>query len=98
VDSQDNCRNVANPGQEDRDSDRIGDACDNDNDNDSVPDTSDNCPELANADQKDSDRDGIGNACNPSPAPLSLSGNGDDNHTLIDTKYKEYTAINFFVS
>lgn len=38
VDAQDNCPEVANPGQEDGDLDQMGDACDDDRDGDLVPD------------------------------------------------------------
>ena len=40
-----------------------GDACDTDDDNDSVLDGVDNCPLVANTDQTDTDGDGIGDAC-----------------------------------
>ncbi len=48
----DNCPDVPNPDQADRDEDGTGDVCDN-------------CPDLANAGQEDSDADGIGDACDP---------------------------------
>ena len=38
----------------------VGDACDNDDDNDGVPDSSDNCRLDSNADQTDTDGDGEG--------------------------------------
>lgn len=40
------------------------DACDSDDDNDTIPDASDNCPLTMNLSQHDSDGDGIGDACN----------------------------------
>jgi len=42
-----------------------GDACDTDDDGDSVQDIADNCPKLSNKDQLDSDGDGLGNVCDP---------------------------------
>lgn len=62
-DSEDNCVNDANAGQENSDDDLNGDACDGDDDNDEVPDASDNCPTVSNLGQLDTDSDDIGNAC-----------------------------------
>ncbi len=47
---RDNCSDTANPGQQDADADRVGDACDN-------------CPANANTGQRDTDYDGSGDPC-----------------------------------
>jgi len=72
----DNCVLVANPNQANNDGDALGDVCDPDDDNDTVPDTSDNCPFAANANQLNTDGkpDG-GNACD----------DDDDNDGFSDT-------------
>ncbi|MCA9542614.1 MAG: thrombospondin type 3 repeat-containing protein, partial [Myxococcales bacterium] len=61
--SEDNCRKVPNPQQEDLDGDGEGDACDADDDGDGVPDEEDLCPLVADAGQGDLDGDGLGDAC-----------------------------------
>ena len=47
---KDNCPSVSNRHQNDKDGDKVGDACDN-------------CPKIANRDQNDTDGDGIGDVC-----------------------------------
>ena len=63
--SEDNCPDVPNQGQEDYDTDSIGDICDDfsDFDHDGITDEEDNCEFVANADQIDQDNDQVGNEC-----------------------------------
>ena len=74
----DPCRFIADDGS-DHDDDSIGDACDVDDDNDTVSDALDNCPLLHNADQADLDRDGQGDACDDDPEGDGLSMDEGDN-------------------
>jgi hypothetical protein len=75
LDADDNCPAFANPGQEDSNSDGVGDACEPpDIDGDGVANELDNCPVTANANQLDTDGDGAGDACDTD----------DDNDGLSD--------------
>jgi len=77
-DVSDNCPSVANADQADADLDGPGNACDDDDDGDGIPDASDpdddedgiadvldNCPGARNPAQEDHGADGVGDACDP---------------------------------
>lgn len=62
ADSIDNCP-AANPDQLNTDGDDLGNACDNDDDNDFDLDSADNCPIKMNPGQENLDRDTEGDIC-----------------------------------
>ncbi|MBL4866837.1 MAG: thrombospondin type 3 repeat-containing protein [Pseudomonadales bacterium] len=64
-DTEDNCPSVPNGGQEDWNTNGIGDACE-DSDSDLVMDDVDNCLTTPNTPQADWDLDGEGDACDDS--------------------------------
>lgn len=84
-DTTDNCPLNANTNQANNDGDAMGDVCDPDDDNDTIPDVEtpnegdgttgpDNCPFTANTNQADNDNDGIGDVCD----------SDDDNDEVLD--------------
>jgi hypothetical protein len=66
----DNCWNIANPGQEDTDGNKVGDLCNDfeDADSDEWADDLDNCPAHTNPLQEDLDSDGVGDPCDCAPS------------------------------
>lgn len=82
ADASDNCARP-NPDQGDFDHDRVGDACDPDQDGDGALDAGpagmllDNCPLVPNVDQADADGDGRGDRCDAPPGQVAAARRPD---------------------
>lgn len=70
VDTVDNCPEVSNLGQDDINSNGVGDDCE-DYDRDGVINSIDNCPDLPNQDQADEDVDVVGDVCDDEESRLT---------------------------
>ena len=83
----DNCPDTYNPGQEDIDSNGVGDACNSaeDADDDDWADDIDNCPTRYNPNQEDTDGDGLGDICNSAE-----DADGDDWADNLDNCPSDY--------
>ena len=70
--------------QIDTNGDVQGDACDTDDDGDTVLDVSDNCRIVANLSQADGDTDGVGNACDNCATVANATQTNQDGDALGD--------------
>ena len=89
ADGVDNCVAVANADQADNEADGVGDACDNDDDNDGIPDETDSNPLIPDGTPNtlDADQDGIAKGADNCPDVSNsnqLDTDGDGNGDACD--------------
>lgn len=87
----DNCPDVANPAQENADSDQVGDACDVDDDNDGYNDSADNCRVMFNPDQQNLDGDLFGDTCDSDDDDDGAQDLSDNCPKLANADQKDLT-------
>lgn len=78
----DNCPDIFNPEQTDRDGDTLGDSCDN-------------CPTVVNSGQMDTDGDRAGDACDPCPTWPGTLNTGDVNTSGSITSADVIFLVNY---
>ncbi|MEK6901681.1 MAG: thrombospondin type 3 repeat-containing protein, partial [Nanoarchaeota archaeon] len=92
----DNCPLFSNPDQKDNDNDNLGDACDDDDDNDAIPDREDYCPLLRSEhDPLDSDLDGIPDTCDNCDNVANADQLNFDDDITGDACDRNYDGDNF---
>jgi len=96
INKDDNCPYSANAGQEDMDSDNIGDICDEDLDGDGILNLYDNCLLINNPGQEDSDGDGIGDLCQY-PAGVKPVAGQQYMFDAYPNPFADYTTIKYSV-
>lgn len=87
LDVTDNCPRIPNRDQLNSDPDGYGDACDDDDDNDGIPDSIDPCPKISNnnlAGCEDSDQDGFNNGDDLCPLVKSETNSDADGDGIGD--------------
>ena len=94
-DLYDNCKNVKNSNQTDKNQNWVWDACEFDSDSDGVPDEIDNCRNTPNPLQEDTDKDSIWNLCDNCKYynPNQIDTDGNSIWDVCDQKKNSYLKM-----